>query len=172
MATTSTSARVPAGMIFPYDEGTALPFIVRGPGMELSGYEGTILNSYKTLRVLGDDESRLYLKWCTGDAELYNTKNPDLYKLTNLSLNPDQQTKRLIAHHNALLVSTKFYHQNTYRSPWTVLQTTYINSSSTTCTPSGSVFSNLRAHQRVGAAGHPGHPPLMPPTTVACRALV
>lgn len=30
-------------------------------------------NSYKTLRIVGEDESWLFSKWCTGDMELYDT---------------------------------------------------------------------------------------------------
>lgn len=43
-------------------------------GVEAPGVHGSINNSYKTLRVLGESQSWLYSKWCTGDSELYDTK--------------------------------------------------------------------------------------------------
>ena len=42
--------------------------------VEAPGAHGSIDNSYKTLRVLGESQSWLYSKWCTGESELYDTK--------------------------------------------------------------------------------------------------
>lgn len=46
-----------------------------GPhNMEAPWDEGLFTeNSYKTLRLVGEDYSFLYIKWCTGEAELYDT---------------------------------------------------------------------------------------------------
>lgn len=52
-------------------------------------------NSYKTLRIVGEDESWLYSYWCTGEIELYNTAE-DPCELTNLALNPTREHARLI----------------------------------------------------------------------------
>ena len=43
-------------------------------GIEAPGQKGNVSNSYKTLRIVGETDSWLYSKWCTGDSELYNTK--------------------------------------------------------------------------------------------------
>ncbi|KAI8208819.1 Arylsulfatase [Colletotrichum sp. SAR 10_86] len=65
---------------------------------------GTILNnSYKTLRLVGNEFSWLFVKWCTNEMELYNTQ-------------------RLLTRLNAILLVTKSCTQGTCRDPWTVLQ--------------------------------------------------
>lgn len=45
--------------------------VIEAPGRNRSDY---YKNSYKTLRVVGEKNSWLYSKWCTGDRELYNTQ--------------------------------------------------------------------------------------------------
>lgn len=42
--------------------------------IEAPNRQGSDKNSYKTLRVVGEKNSWLYSKWCTGDRELYNTQ--------------------------------------------------------------------------------------------------
>ena len=41
--------------------------------IEVPGLDGSIENSYKTVRIVGEESSWLYTKWCTGDTELYET---------------------------------------------------------------------------------------------------
>lgn len=78
-------------------------------------------NSYKTLRIVGEDESWLYSYWCTGEIELYNTTE-DPYELTNLAFNPTHEHARLIDRLNAILLVTKSCAENTCRQPWALLQ--------------------------------------------------
>lgn len=78
-------------------------------------------NSYKTLRIVGEDESWLYSYWCTGEIELYNTAE-DPYELTNLAFNPTREHARLIDRLNAILLVTKSCAENTCRQPWALLQ--------------------------------------------------
>ncbi|KAJ4996315.1 Arylsulfatase [Colletotrichum sp. SAR 10_66] len=82
---------------------------------------GTILNnSYKTLRLVGNEFSWLFVKWCTNEMELYNTQD-DPYELVNLINSTDTSLQRLLTRLNAILV-TKSCTQGTCRDPWTVLQ--------------------------------------------------
>ncbi|KAH8677662.1 arylsulfatase [Xylariales sp. PMI_506] len=78
-------------------------------------------NSYKTLRIVSQETSYLYSKWCTNETELYDTTN-DPYELTNLAINPDVETTRLLQRLNALLLATKSCAEVTCRNPWRVLQ--------------------------------------------------
>lgn len=80
-------------------------------------------NSYKTLRIVDEDESWLYTKWCTDDSELYKTSD-DPYELENLIVTKanDTETLRLINRLNALLLVTKSCSDGTCRNPWSVLQ--------------------------------------------------
>ncbi|RSL94366.1 hypothetical protein CDV31_014354 [Fusarium ambrosium] len=78
-------------------------------------------NSYKTLRIVGDDEAWLYSYWCTGETELYNTAE-DPYELNNLAINPSKASSRLMDRLNAILLVTKSCEQGTCRQPWTLLQ--------------------------------------------------
>ncbi|KAI2630199.1 hypothetical protein GGS26DRAFT_102156 [Hypomontagnella submonticulosa] len=52
-------------------------------------------NSYKTLHIVGEDESWLYSHWCTGETELYNTAE-DPYELNNLALNATHESAGLM----------------------------------------------------------------------------
>ncbi|KAM0813083.1 putative Sulfatase N-terminal domain-containing protein [Seiridium cardinale] len=81
-------------------------------------------NSYKTLRIVGEETSYLYSRWCTNDTELYDTK-ADPYELTNLALNPDTETARLMTRLNAILLATKSCADVTCRNPWRLLQPSY-----------------------------------------------
>ncbi|KAI0015896.1 arylsulfatase [Xylariomycetidae sp. FL0641] len=84
--------------------------------------------TYKTLRVVadadadGDGRSLLYSRWCTGEAELYDTAaDPD--ELVNLARDPaDAEAQRLMARLNALLLASKSCAGATCRNPWRVLQ--------------------------------------------------
>ncbi|KAI0534000.1 arylsulfatase [Xylaria digitata] len=81
-------------------------------------------NSYKTLRIVrADGGTYLYSKWCTGEAELYDTA-PDPGELTNLALiaNQDEATSRLISRLNGLLLATKSCATDTCRNPFSLLQ--------------------------------------------------
>jgi hypothetical protein len=78
-------------------------------------------NSYKTLRIIGEDESWLYSYWCTGETELYNTAE-DPYELDNLAVNPTEYHARLMDRLNAILLVTKSCAGGTCRQPWRLLQ--------------------------------------------------
>ncbi|KAJ0362535.1 hypothetical protein COL154_006205 [Colletotrichum chrysophilum] len=91
---------------------------------------GTILNnSYKTLRLVGNEFSWLFVKWCTNEMELYNTQD-DPYELVNLINSTDTSVQQLLTRLNAILMVTKSCTQETCRDPWAVLQPP--NSSQTT----------------------------------------
>lgn len=96
-------------------------------------------NSYKTVRFIGEDNAWLFSRWCeNNDTELYNTKvckskcywknvrltplQEDPYELTNLALDPDADTQRLIDRLNGVLYVTKSCNQDDCRNPWNVLQ--------------------------------------------------
>ncbi|OTA97132.1 hypothetical protein M434DRAFT_19302 [Hypoxylon sp. CO27-5] len=78
-------------------------------------------NSYKTLRIVGEEESWLYSRWCTGETELYNTA-ADPYELHNLALNATQESTRLMDRLNAILLIMKSCAENVCRHPWALLQ--------------------------------------------------
>lgn len=69
--------------------------------------------TYKTIRTLGNNASWVYTKWCSGEAELYNTGN-DAYELTNLVDDRPRVVNRL----NALLMVTKSCEKGSCRDPW------------------------------------------------------
>ncbi|KAI8624345.1 arylsulfatase [Xylariaceae sp. FL1651] len=77
--------------------------------------------TYKTIRLLGAQQSWVYTVWCSGERELYNTA-ADPYELVNLAhkANSTQLVNRL----NALLMVTKSCEQNSCRDPWSLLQPT------------------------------------------------
>ena len=67
----------------------------------------------------------------------------DPFELTNLAINPDKETQRLINRLNGLLMVTKSCSQDHCRNPWTVLQSSCESDKS--CPKSGSIFSDLTA---------------------------
>ncbi|KAI0100954.1 arylsulfatase [Nemania sp. FL0031] len=81
-------------------------------------------NSYKTIRIVRPDGGTyLYSKWCTGEAELYETAS-DPGELTNLALGADQDEARtrLLSRLNGLLLAAKSCAVDTCRNPWSLLQ--------------------------------------------------
>ncbi|KAI1375772.1 arylsulfatase [Hypoxylon crocopeplum] len=79
-------------------------------------------NSYKTLRIVGEETGYLYSKWCTNETELYDTV-ADPYELENLAKDPkDDHTRQLLTRLNALLLATKSCADQTCRNPWKLLQ--------------------------------------------------
>ncbi|KAI0869666.1 arylsulfatase [Hypoxylon argillaceum] len=83
-------------------------------------------NSYKTLRIVrADGGTYLYSRWCTGEAELYDTAS-DPGEMTNLALPPegghDEAMTRLLSRLNALLMAAKSCAADTCRNPWGLLQ--------------------------------------------------
>ncbi|CAN8101635.1 unnamed protein product [Discula destructiva] len=79
-------------------------------------------NTYKTIRVVGDQENWAYAVWCNGQTELYNV-TADPYELTNLARGDDISTshQRVINRLNALLMVTKSCEQDRCRDPWAQL---------------------------------------------------
>ncbi|PHH74301.1 hypothetical protein CDD82_5014 [Ophiocordyceps australis] len=79
--------------------------------------------AYKSLRVLGEDDSWLYIRWCSGEAELYNTHtDPDeLYNLV-LQMRPRDPLDRIRWRLDALLLVAKSCSGDNCRNPWTELQ--------------------------------------------------
>ncbi|KAI9731684.1 MAG: hypothetical protein M1834_004473 [Cirrosporium novae-zelandiae] len=87
---------------------------------EASGINYTITdsrNTYKTLRIVGEDYGYLYSHWCTNETELYDTIT-DPYELNPLNLS----THAAIANRmNGILLVTKSCEQNSCRDPWATL---------------------------------------------------
>ncbi|KAF4975790.1 hypothetical protein FZEAL_7471 [Fusarium zealandicum] len=78
-------------------------------------------NSYKSLRIVGEEFAFLYNHWCyTNEQELYNTVD-DPYEIHNLLHNPEAQVLRLADRLNAMLLVTKSCAEDTCRDPWKVL---------------------------------------------------
>ena len=78
-------------------------------------------NSYKTIRIVGEDEAWLFSVWCTGETELYNTAQ-DPYELNNLAYHPTNETEKLLDRLNALLLVAISCEGGTCRQPWRYLQ--------------------------------------------------
>ncbi|KAF2180159.1 alkaline phosphatase-like protein [Zopfia rhizophila CBS 207.26] len=77
-------------------------------------------NTYKTMRIVGEEYAYLYSRWCTGETEFYDTKE-DPYELTNLALDPKDEDQKVMDRLNALLLVTKSCEQDLCRDPWSVL---------------------------------------------------
>ncbi len=79
-------------------------------------------NSYKSLRIVSDTQGYLFNRWCfSNQTELYDT-TIDPYELTNLAIDPDGETQRLMDRLSGLLLVTKSCGQETCRKPWAVLR--------------------------------------------------
>ncbi|KAF2736426.1 alkaline phosphatase-like protein [Polyplosphaeria fusca] len=79
-------------------------------------------NTYKTMRVVGEQQSWFYARWCTGETELYNTKTDPL-ELHNLAIAPvSAENQKTMDRLNALLLVTKSCAGSTCRNPWPVLK--------------------------------------------------
>lgn len=79
-------------------------------------------NTYKTIRIVGEQENWAYAVWCNGQAELYNI-TADPYELTNLARGDKVSTEhqRVVNRLNALLMVTKSCEQERCRDPWAQL---------------------------------------------------
>lgn len=77
--------------------------------------------TYKTIRILGEEQSWVYTVWCDGDAELYDTSN-DPYELTNLVHTSNATYASMVNRLNALLMVTKSCETDACRDPWSLLE--------------------------------------------------
>ncbi|KAF3764116.1 alkaline phosphatase-like protein [Cryphonectria parasitica EP155] len=79
-------------------------------------------NTYKTIRIVGDEQNWAYAVWCNGQTELYNI-SADPYELTNLARGDNISTvhQSVINRLNALLMVTKSCEQDRCRDPWAQL---------------------------------------------------
>ncbi|KAJ5111971.1 hypothetical protein N7532_000016 [Penicillium argentinense] len=76
-------------------------------------------NSYKTLRILGEEQGWLLSIWCTGDIELYDTiKDP--YEVNNIASSTESQHINMLNRLNTLLLVTKSCEKGSCRDPWAV----------------------------------------------------
>ncbi|PNY29948.1 Arylsulfatase [Tolypocladium capitatum] len=108
---------------------------------EIIGHSGRSNNSYKTIRIVGEETAWLYSKWCTGDTELYETYF-DPFELENLAPKaaPGSLQGQMMNRLDALLMVTKSCSQDTCRDPWTVLRSSCVLDSS--C-PHDRIFSSI-----------------------------
>ncbi|WYZ39660.1 hypothetical protein EsH8_IV_000001 [Colletotrichum jinshuiense] len=77
-------------------------------------------NTYKTMRLVGDNHSWMYSRWCTNQTELYDTLN-DPYELLNLADSTDPYHVRVISRLNALLLVAKSCTRSSCRNPWRLI---------------------------------------------------
>ncbi|KAI1334918.1 arylsulfatase [Xylariaceae sp. FL0016] len=89
--------------------------------VETPDYTYYLNSSYKSLRLTGEKENWVYIKWCTNEVELYNTAE-DPYELTNLANSTDAQITRLLNRINGILLVTKSCASDSCRDPWMHLQ--------------------------------------------------
>lgn len=78
-------------------------------------------NSYKTIRVVGENLSWYFSVWCTNEMELYNT-TADPFELHNLANSTDPAVQRVKSRLNAMLLLTKSCTEDSCRDPWAYLQ--------------------------------------------------
>lgn len=78
-------------------------------------------NTYKTMRIIGEDYAWMYSRWCTGDIELYDSKN-DPFELENLAYSNEARIRRVMSRLNALLMVMKSCEREVCRDPWSQLQ--------------------------------------------------
>ncbi|KAH7324252.1 arylsulfatase [Stachybotrys elegans] len=92
--------------------------------VEIPEYAGVRLvnNSYKTLRIVSEESSWMFLHWCTNEMELYNT-TADHWEINNLARGDvAHEHQRLIHRLNAILMVTKSCTGDSCRDPWSALQ--------------------------------------------------
>lgn len=78
-------------------------------------------NTYKTMRIVGEDYAWVYSRWCTGDTELYDSKR-DPFEMINLGHSTDEHIRRVMSRLNALLMVMKSCEGSVCRDPWSMLQ--------------------------------------------------
>ncbi|KAI1633593.1 arylsulfatase [Biscogniauxia mediterranea] len=99
--------------------------------------------TYKTIRLLGEDQGWVYTVWCSGEKELYDTAS-DPWELTNLLAGNDSASYTQITNRlNALLMVTKSCEQNACRDPWSLLKPGSNSSSSSNDTALASLTQAL-----------------------------
>ncbi|KAI0398159.1 arylsulfatase [Xylariaceae sp. FL0594] len=77
--------------------------------------------TYKTIRILGVEQSWAYTVWCSGEKELYNTSpDADPYELVNLAA--EAEYARVVNRLDALLMVTKSCERGSCRDPWSLLK--------------------------------------------------
>ncbi|KAK8135137.1 hypothetical protein PG984_007149 [Apiospora sp. TS-2023a] len=92
--------------------------------VEIPEYAGMKLtnNSYKTLRIVSEESSWMFLNWCTNEMELYNI-TADPWEINNLARGEvTNEHKRLINRLNSILMVTKSCTKDSCRDPWSALQ--------------------------------------------------
>ncbi|KAJ3526385.1 hypothetical protein NM208_g11212 [Fusarium decemcellulare] len=92
--------------------------------VEVPDYAGVKLNnnSYKSLRIVSEEASWMFVTWCTNEIELYNT-TADPWEIHNLARgNVKPEHQRLLDRLNAILLVTKSCTGDSCRNPWSVLQ--------------------------------------------------
>ncbi|KAK2036315.1 hypothetical protein LZ31DRAFT_616350 [Colletotrichum somersetense] len=77
--------------------------------------------TYKTLRILGGNESWLFSVWCNGDMEMYDTaKDPyELYHMVGQA-----EYEQVLSRLDALLLVTKTCAMSICRDPWSIFTPT------------------------------------------------
>lgn len=78
-------------------------------------------NTYKSVRILGNKNSWLFTKWCTGDTEMYHTST-DQWELQNIAHSEDHYHRRVLTRLNAILMVTKSCEKGSCRDPWAVFE--------------------------------------------------
>ncbi|KAI9147002.1 Arylsulfatase [Paramyrothecium foliicola] len=93
-----------------WSDGDYAPYF---PGLYLN-------NTYKTMRVVGNEHSWMYSRWCTNQTELYDTLN-DPHELVNLAGSSNPYHVRVKSRLNALLLVSKSCTQSSCRDPWRLI---------------------------------------------------
>ncbi|KAJ3542734.1 hypothetical protein NM208_g3937 [Fusarium decemcellulare] len=77
-------------------------------------------STYKAIRLAGEANGWLYVVWCTGEVELYDTID-DPYGLVNLANSTTTYHQRVLGRLNAILLHMKSCSSNSCRDPWAQL---------------------------------------------------
>lgn len=93
---------------------------VEAPSMKAVGAP-FLNNTYKSVRILGENNGWLFTKWCTGDTELYHTST-DKWELDNIAESEDPEHQRALTRLNAILMVTKSCEGGSCRDPWAVFE--------------------------------------------------